>query len=133
MYATENGNSYHDSSQFSLDKQFWDDKFSCTLPSDVSLAILPKVESIWDDSVLYEAKQFNKSIPETDLKLISDCCHHLSITNFQYYLACAALVLQRFLGATNIAIAVPVNTRTDIARTADGLFVIKHCAVYNKD
>ena len=113
---------YLKSSQFEEDSQFWREKL-LVLPSDCNLSILPKVESEWNDTKVYKAKHSSQLIPTVTVKKIIGFCNALGITDFQYYLACTAVVLQRYLGVNEVTFAVPVTTRTDIHQYTDGLFV----------
>jgi len=110
---------YYNSSQCNIDNQFWSDKFA-VLPPDVNLTMLPKADSIWNNCMLYQAKQITKSIHDT---AIAVCCRNLHIDKFDYYLACTCLVVQRYLGVPEIAIAIPVNTRSHVGNNVDGAFV----------
>ena len=120
--VTENESIYLKSSQIDLDKDFWDQVF-LALPPEVNLGILPKGECTWNDTVAYKAKHISKLIPINTVKEISRFCNSLEVTEFHFYMACVALVLQRYLGVHELALAVPVTTRTDLCQTADGLFV----------
>ena len=120
--AIENESIYLKSSQIDLDKDFWDKAF-LTVPQEVNLAILPKGDCTWNDTVVYKAEQISKLIPVNIVKEISRFCNSLEVTEFHFYMACVALVLQRYLGVHEFALAVPVTTRTDLYQTADGLFV----------
>ena len=120
--AIENESIYLKSSQMDLDKDFWHQVF-LTLPPEVNLALLPKGEFTWNDTVVYKAKHISKLIPVNVVKEISRFCNSLEVTEFHFYMACVALVLQRYLGVHEPTLAVPVTTRTDLYQTADGLFV----------
>ena len=120
--AIENEMFYLKSSQIHLDEDFWNQVF-LTLPPEVNLAILPKGECIWNDTVAYKAKHICKLIPDNIVKEITGFCKNLRITEFHFYIACAALVIQKYLGVQEITLAVPVTTRTDLCQTADGHFV----------
>ena len=120
--VVENESVYLKSSQMGLDKDFWSQVF-LTLPPEINLEILPKGECIWKDTLVYKAKHISKSIPANIVKNISRLCNSLKITEFHFYMACTALVVQRYLGAHEVTMAVPVTTRTDLYQTSDGLFV----------
>ena len=119
--AIENESIYK-SSQMDLDKDYWSQVF-LTLPPEVNLSILPKGESIWNDTVAYKAKHISKLIPTNVMKDISRFCNCLEIKEFHFYMACTALVVQRYLGNREVILAVPVSTRTEPYQMADGLFV----------
>ena len=120
-YVDEEKN-YVCSSQYGADVKFWNEKFA-TIPPDVNLAILPKSESVWSDAKLYKARHRSELIPTETVEKISNYCNALGVTNFQYYLACTSLLLQRYLGVDEIVLAIPVTTRTDIHQKTEGLFV----------
>ena len=117
----ENESIYWKSSQMDLDKDFWNQVF-LTLPPEVNLAILPKGECIWSDTIVSKAKHISKLIPVNIVKEILRFCNSLEVTEFHFYMACVALVLQRYLGVNELALAVPVTTRTDLHQIDDGLF-----------
>ena len=119
--AIENESIYLKSSQMDLDKDFWSLVFSM-LPSEVNLSILPKDECTWDDTVVYKAKHISRLISRSIVKDISRFCNTLEIMEFHFYMACTALVVQRYLGTHEVTLAVPVSTRTDLNQMADGLF-----------
>ena len=114
--------SYLNSKQPDIDSNYWKKEFS-TISPDVSLSLLPKAESTWNDSTTHRAKHVSKIIPSNTLKEVAKWCNILEITEFQYYLACTSLVLQRYLGVNEITLAIPVSTRTDIHQNTDGSFV----------
>jgi len=119
-YMSASEEAYFNSSQCSVDSQFWSDKFAL-LPPDVNLTMLSKADSIWNNSMLYQAKQITNSIPKN---ITAVCCRDLQITKFDYHLACTCLVVQRYLGVPEIAIAIPVNTRSAVGNNnVDGAFV----------
>ena len=120
--SIENELIYLKSSQMNLDKDFWSQVF-LTLPPEVNLSILPKGECTWNDTVVYKAKHISKLIPSNITKDISRFCNSLEIIEFHFYMACTALVVQRYLGTHEVTLAVPVSTRTDLNQMADGLFV----------
>ena len=114
--------SYLNSKQSDIDNNYWNKEFS-TISPDVNLSVLPKAESTWNDSTTYRAKHISKIVPSNTLKEVVKWCNILEITEFQYYLACTSLVLQRYLGVNEITLAIPVSTRTDIYQNSDGSFV----------
>ena len=122
VYVPISEEAYYNSSQYSTDSQFWSEKF-LLLPPDVNLTMLPKADSVWNDSMVYLAKQISKSVPDKVLSIIAKCCCDLHITQFDYYLACTLLVVERYLGVSEIAIAIPVHTRSHVGKDVDGPFV----------
>lgn len=114
--------SYLNSKQPDIDNNYWKKEFS-TISPDVSLSVLPKAESTWNDSTTHRAKHVSTIIPSNALKEVVKWCNILEITEFQYYLACTSLILQRYLGVNEITLAIPVSTRTDIHQNSDGSFV----------
>ena len=72
---------------------------------------------------MYKARHRSELIPTETVEKISNYCNALGVTNFQYYLACTSLLLQRYLGVDEIVLAIPVTTRTDIHQKTEGLFV----------
>lgn len=113
---------YYKSSQCNIDHQYWSEKFS-QLPPDVNLAMLPKTDSISNDHELYQAKYFSKKVPNATLYAVTECCRNLCLTKFEFFLACACLVVQQYLGVPEIAIAIPVCNRSYVGNDADGTFV----------
>ena len=113
---------YFCSSQYGADIKFWNESFT-TIPPDVNLAILPKSESMWSDAKLYKARHRSQLIPTETVEKITNYCNAVGVTNFQYYLACTSLLLQRYLGVDEITLAIPVTTHTDIHQRTEGLFV----------
>ena len=114
--------SYFRSSKYDIDGKFWKDMFA-TLPPDVNLAILPKTVSTWSDTNIYSATNCYKCIPPETVEEITSYCNALAVTQFQFYLSCTSLVVQRYLGVNEITFAIPVTTRTDIYQYTDGLFI----------
>ena len=106
----------------SNDDAFWKTKFE-SLPEDSNLAICPKTDITSLDTKIFKAKQSNRVIVEQMSDKLTEYCRMHDLTEFQYYLSCVALVLQRYLGVDEITLAIPVTTRTANHEKTDGLFV----------
>ncbi|XP_050419403.2 polyketide synthase PksJ [Patella vulgata] len=109
---------YRKSNQFAEDGYFWQ-KLYLTIPPTSTLSNLPEGQSLFNDSRVYQAKHHFADLPNEVLGLIKE----LKLTEFQYYLACSVIVIQRYLGTEEIALAVPVTTRSFQFKKSDGLFV----------
>ncbi|XP_028402765.1 uncharacterized protein LOC114525576 [Dendronephthya gigantea] len=114
--------SYMLSKKHSDDKEFWREKFD-SLPADSDLAIRPKADSTNFDTTVFRAKHSIQPISDQTANELEQYCRTHGLTEFQYYLSCVAVVLQRYLGVEEITLAIPVTTRTENHKNSDGLFV----------
>ncbi|XP_031561672.1 uncharacterized protein LOC116297562 [Actinia tenebrosa] len=113
-------------------EQYWAENFKI-LPPEISLAILPQTQALWKDTVVYRAEQSRFPIADKVVNNIIKYCQSMGITPFQYFLACALIILQRYLGVDEVTLAIPVTTRTDVSQYTDGLFVntvLFRCPIY---
>ena len=104
------------------DKEFWKKSFA-SLPPESNLAIAPKAELASFDTTIYNAKHLHQALSTPVTRGIETYCRLAGITEFQYFLSCAVLVLQRYLGIEEITLAIPVTNRTEEYEETDGLFV----------
>ena len=113
---------YLTSKKRSDDEEFWEKMFT-NLPPESDLAILPKTDSTSFDTKVFRANHSIQIISDQTVKEIALYCREHGLTEFQYFLSCVTLVLQRYLGVDEVTLAIPVTTRTENHESTDGLFV----------
>ena len=120
-YVTEE-RMYNTSVLHDEDMAFWTDIFA-DLPPESSLSIQQKSDGNQANTTVFPAQEKVSNLEPETVKEIRKFCRVLGITEFQYFLACTSLVLERYLGVDDFFIAIPVTTRSDLFAEVDGLFI----------
>ena len=94
-----------------------------SLPPESNLAIHPKADLISFETNVCRAKHSITTLSVQAVDNIAGYCRKRGLTEFQYFLSCASVVLQRYLGVDEITLAIPVTNQTENYEKADGLFV----------
>ena len=113
---------YFSSVRYQRDEKFWKDIYS-TLPCDTQLSLHPYAGTTFNDTTVFEARHINMTLPLGIARKINTCCKEMEMTCFQYYLSCVLVVLHRYSGSDDIAVAIPVTTRSDVYKQTDGMCI----------
>ena len=114
--------SYMTSQKRNDDEEFWKKTFQ-NIPPESDLAIRPKTDIASFDTEVFKAKHSIRAISDEIVDELVRYCRIRGLTEFQYFLSCTVLVLQRYLGVEEITLGIPVTTRTENHEKTDGLFV----------
>ncbi|ESO97124.1 hypothetical protein LOTGIDRAFT_174606 [Lottia gigantea] len=111
---------YIKSNKFEVDEVYWRDIYS-TLP--LTSEMISNISSSWNDTTTYRANQKMTILLRESQAMVQTICHSLQITAFQYHLSLTAMVLQQYLGTSDICLQVPISNRSFQFQHTVGLFV----------